>query len=143
MTPVKPLANAAQRLRGVPGFPRPVGRPRMRPIEPETTSSSASALAKAASAALPVVHSDPTSRDVMGGAECAVPVNVPVIAPRVLGVRDAAAYAGVSTWVVRAWIEAGHLRRVRYPAAGGQELRRLLIARDDLDALIDAARRPA
>jgi hypothetical protein len=48
---------------------------------------------------------------------------------RLVGLTDAAAYAGVSTWVFRGWLADGVLARVRLPRPGG-----------DLDALIEAGK---
>ena|SRR5256712_2105136 len=56
---------------------------------------------------------------------------------RLLDVRAAAAYLGVSTWTVRDLEAAGSLPRVRVPLPGGRELRKLLFDRADLDRLIE------
>jgi hypothetical protein len=74
--------------------------------------------------------------------KAAVPANVPVkkvpaFPPRVLRIGEAAHHAGVSTWSVRVWLEAGLLRRVRYPDGNGGELRNLLIDREELNAFIE------
>lgn len=54
---------------------------------------------------------------------------------RLLTLREAAAYLGVSYWTVRSWIESGRLPHVRLPG------RRLLrIDRADLDRLVEACR---
>jgi excisionase family DNA binding protein len=55
---------------------------------------------------------------------------------RLLDVDSAAGYLSVSTWTVRDLVAAGTLPRIRVPLPGGRELRRLLIDRHDLDALI-------
>lgn len=57
-------------------------------------------------------------------------------APRLLGLKAAARYVGVSTWTIRAWLADGLLMRVRLPGVGGAELDRLLLDRLDLDRLI-------
>ncbi len=62
------------------------------------------------------------------GCECAAP-------PRLLTLREAAAYLSVSYWTVRGWVESGRLPHVRLPG------RRLLrVDRADLDRLIAACR---
>lgn len=61
--------------------------------------------------------------------ECSAPVR------RLLSLREAAAYLGVSYWTVRSWAESGKLPHVRLPG------RRLLrVDRADLDRLIEACR---
>lgn len=62
----------------------------------------------------------------------------PNIAPRLLDLRTAAAYLGVSDWTVRDLEAAGTLRRVRIPLPNHGELRKLLFDRTDLDRLVDA-----
>lgn len=61
-------------------------------------------------------------------------------APRLLDVKAAASYlGGISTWTLRALVGDGHLRPVRLPSVRhrGEQGRRLLFDRRDLDALID------
>jgi hypothetical protein len=67
------------------------------------------------------------------------------IAPRLLNMRAAATYIGVSYWSLRDYVMAGHLRAVQLPALvpreggrSGRVLRRILIDVRDLDAFIDA-----
>lgn len=63
--------------------------------------------------------------------------------PRLLDVSATAAYlGGVSTWTVRALVADGHLRPVRLPSVRhqGENGRRLLFDRRDLDAFVDARR---
>ena len=62
--------------------------------------------------------------------------------PRLLGLADAARYLGVSTWTVRDYFAAGVLTRIKLPAPQGGDLDRVLVDRLELDALIEAARRP-
>jgi excisionase family DNA binding protein len=60
---------------------------------------------------------------------------------RLLDVEEAAQYlGGISTWTVRGLIQKGHLKPVRLPSVRhkGEDGRRLLFDRRDLDALIDA-----
>ena len=60
--------------------------------------------------------------------------NAPAIeplVPRLLGVESAGRYAGVSSWTIRSWIASGRLRQVDL------KLRRVLVDRADLDALIE------
>lgn len=62
-----------------------------------------------------------------------------VVAPRLLDVKDAAAYLGVSPWTIRDLDAAGTLKRVRI--AGRQsDLRKLLFDRADLDRLIEVSK---
>lgn len=56
--------------------------------------------------------------------------------PRLLDLRGAAAYLGVSSWTIRDLEAAGTLRRVRIPLPNAGELRKLLFDRMDLDGLI-------
>ncbi len=105
----KPLAAAALRLRGRPGRPRktpdPGQRPGIGPREvPATAGPGDGAVAQAA------------------------------IVPRLLGVKDAARYLGVSEWTLRD-MPATVLPRVRLPGQR-DEVRRLLFDRDDLDRLV-------
>ena len=70
----------------------------------------------------------------------------PAVVPRLLDVQAAAAYlGGVSTWSVRALVEAGHLVPVRLPACRrpGESSRRLLFDVRDLDALIEKSKTAA
>jgi hypothetical protein len=60
--------------------------------------------------------------------------------PRLLGLRDSAAYLGLSAWAIRALLDSGTLCRVRIPLPGGGELRRLLLDVRDLDQLVDRSR---
>lgn len=112
MSATQPLAQAAQRLR------RPAGRPR-KPV---------STLARQASDHL---TAPPLTRD----SEQAVAALWPV-QPRLLGLKAAASYLGVSTWTIRGWLATGRLVRVSLPGAGGGDLERLLVDRFDLDRLV-------
>jgi len=56
---------------------------------------------------------------------------------RLLGLKAAAAYVGVSTWVIRGWLAEGVLTRIRLPRPGGGEMDRLLLDVTDLDTLIE------
>ena len=59
---------------------------------------------------------------------------------RLLGLRDAADYLGLSYWTVRDLVAAGTIQPVRLPLAGGRDLRRILLDRRDLDALVDRSK---
>ena len=60
------------------------------------------------------------------------------LSPRLLDLDAAAAYlGGLSTWTVRDLIANGTLRRVRVPGTNGEDLRRVLLDRQDLDELIN------
>jgi excisionase family DNA binding protein len=59
---------------------------------------------------------------------------------RLLDVRGAAAYLGVSVWTVRDLEAAGELPRVRLPLPKHGAVRRLLFDRQDLDRLIERSK---
>ncbi len=59
---------------------------------------------------------------------------------RLLSLPAAAGYVGVSTWVIRGWLAAGLLTRVKLPRPGGGEMERLLLDVTDLDALIESGK---
>ncbi len=59
------------------------------------------------------------------------------IVPRLLSLKQAALYLGVSPWTVRDLESAGVLPRVRIPLPNNGELRNLLFDREDLDRLIE------
>jgi hypothetical protein len=63
--------------------------------------------------------------------------------PRLLVIDDAAGYLGLCPNTVRGLVAAGLLVPVRLPSTRrpGEPSRRLLFAREDLDALIDAWKR--
>lgn len=60
-------------------------------------------------------------------------------APRLLSVEAAAQYLSVSSWSIRDYVASGRLPAVQLPAPRGQgrTIRRVLIDRADLDALVD------
>jgi hypothetical protein len=63
------------------------------------------------------------------------------IPPRCLPLEVAARYlGGVGTGVVRNLIDAGVLPRVVLPSDAGKDLRRVLVDREDLDALISRSK---
>ena len=65
------------------------------------------------------------------------------VAPRLLGEEDAGRYLGISRWSIRSLIDAGKLQPVTLPGTVG-DMRRVLLDRDDLDALVVACKgRPA
>jgi hypothetical protein len=57
--------------------------------------------------------------------------------PRILGLKGAAAYLGVSTWTIRAYLADGRLHRVHLPGRDGGALDRLLLDRQELDQLVE------
>ena len=59
------------------------------------------------------------------------------VAPRLLDLKGAAAYLGVSPWTIRDLEANGTLRRVNVPLGMGKDLRKLLFDREDLDQLVD------
>jgi hypothetical protein len=60
------------------------------------------------------------------------------IPPRLLDLKAAAAYLGVSPWTVRDLEANGTLQRISIPLGPGRDLRKLLFDRQDLDQLIDS-----
>jgi excisionase family DNA binding protein len=58
------------------------------------------------------------------------------VLPRLLTLRQAAAYVQVSYWTVRVWVESGKLPACRLPGDG----RLLRIERAELDRLIEQSR---
>jgi hypothetical protein len=60
------------------------------------------------------------------------------ILPRLLDLKGAAAYLGVSPWTIRDLEANGMLRRVNVPSGQGRDLRKLLFDRQDLDHLVEA-----
>ena len=123
MTPpaALPLAEASQRLRGRPGRPRK----QLSGHDPRHVRSVAGLDAPQARAV--VEAPEPGTLD--------HPASAPAIAPRLLGLKAAAAYLGVSDWFVRALLSEGALPRVQLGSG-----RRLLFDRADLDRLIEESR---
>lgn len=65
------------------------------------------------------------------------------LSPRLLDLRAAAQYVGLSTWTLREFLLSGELPMVRFTRPGSQrreDLRRVLVDRADLDAWIDRHR---
>ena len=63
--------------------------------------------------------------------------------PRVLDLRTGARYLGISYWSLRELVLNGHVPAVRLPCprtTNGRIMRRLLVDRRDLDALIERSR---
>jgi Helix-turn-helix domain len=60
------------------------------------------------------------------------------LSPRLLDLRAAATYLGISEWTVRDLESSGILARVRIPLPNHGELRKLLFDKADLDRLIEA-----
>ena len=115
MSATLPLAEAARRLRGRPG--RPCKRPAVpaRPVTFPVTSP-----------ATPRHHEHSSSPQVhhTSGPSCH---------GRLLGVREAGEYLGVSPFTIRNMVRDGRLRAVPVPG-----LKRILVDRVDLDRLIEA-----
>ncbi len=65
---------------------------------------------------------------------------VPIVQvpPRVLSLRDAARYLGMSQWTIRDMEHSSLLPRIRVPLPNNGELRKLLFAREDLDQAVEA-----
>lgn len=111
-----PLADAAARLRGKPGRPQ-----KTRPGAPlDAQPSSGAARGDPGAGTLPVRSTE----------------------PRLLDLAGAAGYLSVSPWTIRDLVANGTLCRVRVPLPNGGELRKVLIDRKDLDALIECWKEP-
>ena len=68
-------------------------------------------------------------------------VSVTTVSPRrLLTVKGAASYLGISTWRVRGLIHREVLKPVRIPLGDGREERRHLLDLVDLDALIERSK---
>ena len=78
----------------------------------------------------------PTTRGQREDVAAAAAASPASVAARLLDVDAAAAYLGVSPWTIRDLEAAGTLKRVRVPLRGN-ELRKLLFDRADLDRLIE------
>jgi excisionase family DNA binding protein len=59
---------------------------------------------------------------------------------RLLSLRDAAAYLGLSYWTLRDLVNAGTIKPVRLPLGAGRDLRRILLDRRDLDDLVERSK---
>ncbi len=110
-----PFAAASMRLRQKPGRPR-------KEVTGAITADKASDGER---------ERDPGRRTVVYEAVSSIP-------PRLLDVRAAAAYLGVSPWTIRDLEANGTLRRVNVPSGPGRDLRKLLFDREDLDHLVEA-----
>ena len=130
---IRPLPGAPARLRSADGtfrrmsdgqvvrFPRRRGRPR-KVANGDIGGDGVSQVTENAGA--------------NGGTQpCVACVPLP---PRLLDLDGAAAYLGVSPWVVRDLEHAGRLPRVRLDL-GGRQIRKLLYDREALDRLVDGS----
>lgn len=139
MKPVD-LHAAADRLREnpPPGFPRRVGRPRKHAAPAVTAPNGvASSGSESPSVGTGWAHPIPRTRVNSGRGDGARAYEAPAL-PRLLDVRGAAAYLGVSTWTLRELVSRGVLPRVRVPLPASGELRKVLLDREDLDRLVEA-----
>ena len=110
-----PLAAASVRLRRKPGRPR---REVIGSVTPDKASDGERGCG-------------PRRRAVVYEAVSHIP-------PRLLDLKGAAAYLGVSPWTIRDLEASGALRRVNVPLGMGKDLRKLLFDREDLDQLVDS-----
>ncbi len=63
--------------------------------------------------------------------------------PRLLGLKQAAAYLGISIWAVRDLIANHTLHPVQLPLAGRKRLRRVLLDIRDLEKLVEQSKAAA
>ena len=110
-----PLAAASMRLRQKPGRPR-------KEVTGSITPDKASDGERGR---------DPGRRAVVYEAVGHIP-------PRLLDLKAAASYLGVSPWTIRDLEANGTLRRISIPLGAGRDLRKLLFDRQDLDQLVDS-----
>jgi len=110
-----PLAAASTRLRRKPGRPR---KEISGSIAPDKVSDSEHGRT-------------PVRRTVV----CEAVGHIP---PRLLDLKGAAAYLGVSPWTIRDLEASGTLRRVNVPLGMGKDLRKLLFDREELDQIVDS-----
>jgi hypothetical protein len=110
-----PLAAASMRLRQKPGRPR-----------------------KEVSGSITPDKASDSDRGRVPGKRTVVYEAVGSISPRLIDLRAAAAYLGVSPWTIRDLEANGTLRRVNVPSGLGRDLRKLLFDRQDLDHLVEA-----
>ncbi len=129
------LTAASARLRDVTGFPKRPGRPRTNAI-PRGNHIPAPA-AQRENRNRPVTDSSLLPRELaeLSSSEGVSRRNETLLPPRLLGARDGGAYLGVSAWALRQLIDDGHVRPVALPG-----IKRLLVDRADLDALIENAK---
>jgi hypothetical protein len=120
----KPLSEASRRLRGRPGRPQANGQ---RLTSQKTRDPGH------------VPDTSPSRTRMNRGLEPSA-LDRQSCVPRLLGIGQAAAYLGLSPWTVRDLVAAGRLHPVRIPLSQGREVRRLLIDRLELDALVDQGR---
>lgn len=76
----------------------------------------------------------------------AVDVRTAALPPRLLDLHAAGRYLGLSYWTIRDFVFAGTLPTVKLPCprvGDGRVIRRVLIDRRDLDALIERCREGA
>jgi predicted site-specific integrase-resolvase len=59
-----------------------------------------------------------------------------------MNLRQVAAEYGLSFWTARTWVLNGHLPRVSLPSKTGGTLRRVLVDRLDVEALIERSKEP-
>jgi len=124
-----PLAAASRRLRELAGKG---GRPRKNARSdpaPSTDSRDDSAMTPART---------PTKTG--AATRAGAPRASALPSRRLLDVRSAALYLGVSSWTLRDLVNAGRLPRIRLPLADDKECRRLLVDVHDLDRLIESAK---
>ncbi len=139
MTDVKPLADAARRLRENPpkGWPGKPGRPRKRPVPTAGGPPHDRRDGHTAGTGDRRQRVNGGLGDGAGAPQAPALPALAALSPRLLDLRAAALYLGLAAWSVRELEWKGVLRRVRVPLPNGGELRKVLFDRVDLDGLVD------
>jgi hypothetical protein len=139
----RPLAAAADKLRGIPGFPRRPGRPRKHALDGHVSGQAAGAVAQPRAVTSENARAESAGvRQTPGVALEPSACAVVTVAPALLSVAAAGVYlGGLSVRTIEGYIAAGLLVPVRLPSPrGGRHLGRLLISRVELDGLVEQAR---
>lgn len=133
------LAETSKRLRKPPGRPR---KP-IRAVASQASAPSASPpLTRANERTVAVVWLKHVAHGPEQDADGKPVEHVEYLpySSRLLSLIAAAAYVGVSTWVIRGWLADGVLARVKLPGPGGGKMDRLLVDVTDLDRLVSAGK---
>ena len=151
-----PVADASRRLRDVPGYPRRPGRPRKQPENGHASGQADNAAAQPRRVVDENRHGESAGVRQTPSHAPTVALGLPsgavvTVAPRLLSLRDAGLYlGGISETTVREYLKTGLLTPVRLPAPPrfrhgvqappGKHLGRVVVAREELDAIVEQAR---